>query len=142
SVSLWRRRAGRAGGSGTLRKFPSGRSIAGSHLPRNGGRHRSGGPQGPCQPLPARPSFHIPGRATDGRPVRSTGRSESIGRRDFMLEKYRPVLYGSAAVLLLGTAEAAHAERIDLFVFENEDNADVSGLDLWVDVTQIGSQAQ
>lgn len=59
-----------------------------------------------------------------------------------MLEKYRPVLYGSAAVLLLGTAEAAHAERIDLFVFENEDNADVSGLDLWVDVTQIGSQAQ
>lgn len=45
-----------------------------------------------------------------------------------------------AAVAVL--AGVASAERVDLFVFENADNADVSGLDLWVDVVDKGSYAQ
>lgn len=35
-------------------------------------------------------------------------------------------------------AASAQADRIDMYVFENADNADVSGLDLWVDVTDGG----
>lgn len=45
------------------------------------------------------------------------------------------------AAIMLGAASAASAERIELFVFENADNADVSGLDLWVDVVDRGSYA-
>lgn len=39
-------------------------------------------------------------------------------------------------------AAAANADRIDLFVFENADTADVSGLDLWVDVVDHGTHAE
>lgn len=45
-----------------------------------------------------------------------------------------------AAVAVL--AGVASAERVDMFVFENADNADVSGLNLWVDVVDQGSYAQ
>jgi hypothetical protein len=45
------------------------------------------------------------------------------------------------AALFVGAASVASADRIDLFVFENADNADVSGLDLWVDVVDQGSHA-
>lgn len=44
-------------------------------------------------------------------------------------------------IVLAGVAPLAAAERIDLFVFENADNADVSGLDLWVDVVDQGAYA-
>ncbi|HZW11508.1 MAG TPA: VPLPA-CTERM sorting domain-containing protein [Phycisphaerales bacterium] len=43
--------------------------------------------------------------------------------------------------LLMGAVSVASADRIDLFVFENADNADVSGLDLWVDVVDRGGSA-
>ena len=39
-------------------------------------------------------------------------------------------------------ASGANAERVDIFVFENADGADVSGLDLWVDVIDRGSHAE
>ncbi len=41
-----------------------------------------------------------------------------------------------------GAVSAASADRIDLFVFENADGADVSGLDLWVDVVDQGTHAE
>jgi hypothetical protein len=41
----------------------------------------------------------------------------------------------------LGVVAAASAERIDLFVFENADGAEVSSLDLWVDVVDRGAYA-
>lgn len=41
-----------------------------------------------------------------------------------------------SAVLL---AAPAAAERIDMSVFENDDDVDVSGLDLWIDVLQNGA---
>jgi len=44
------------------------------------------------------------------------------------------------AVAVAGTVAApALADRIDLIVFENADGADVSALDLWVDVVGAGS---
>lgn len=39
-------------------------------------------------------------------------------------------------------ASAATAERIDMFVFENADGANVAGLDLWVDVVDRGEHAE
>jgi len=46
-------------------------------------------------------------------------------------------------VALVGlAASSASADRVDLFVFENADDADVSGLDLWVDVVDKGSYAE
>lgn len=47
------------------------------------------------------------------------------------------------AAIVVGVAgSAALAERIDLFVYENSNGADVSGLDLWVDVVDRGSYAE
>jgi hypothetical protein len=44
---------------------------------------------------------------------------------------------------LIGVATSvASADRIDLFVFENADSADVSGLDLWVDIVDRGTHAE
>lgn len=49
----------------------------------------------------------------------------------------------SSFICVVGICAAvAQAERIDLFVFENAGNADVSGLDLWVDVVDRGSYAE
>lgn len=45
-------------------------------------------------------------------------------------------------IALFAAASVASADRIDLFVFENSDGADVSGLDLWVDVVDQGSFAE
>lgn len=45
----------------------------------------------------------------------------------------------AAVCAVVGLAQAAAAERFDLFVFENSDGADVSGLDLWVDVQDGGT---
>lgn len=45
------------------------------------------------------------------------------------------------AAAILACAGTAQAERFDLFVFENSSGADVSGLDLWVDVRDQGSFA-
>jgi MYXO-CTERM domain-containing protein len=46
-------------------------------------------------------------------------------------------------IALLGAVSAAAtAERVDLFVFENADGADVSGLNLWADVVDKGSYAE
>lgn len=39
-------------------------------------------------------------------------------------------------------ASVASADRVDLFVFENADDAEVSGLDLWVDVVDKGDHAE
>lgn len=45
-------------------------------------------------------------------------------------------------IAALGVAPSvASADRIDLIVFENADGADVSGLDLWVDVIDRGTHA-
>lgn len=38
-------------------------------------------------------------------------------------------------------ASLALAERVDVQIYENSDNADVSGLDLWVDVLDQGTHA-
>lgn len=47
-----------------------------------------------------------------------------------------------APVCAIGLASAvAHADTVDLFVFENADNADVSGLSLGVDVVDAGNGA-
>ncbi|MFG0241379.1 MAG: VPLPA-CTERM sorting domain-containing protein [Phycisphaerales bacterium JB054] len=47
-----------------------------------------------------------------------------------------------ALIALLGAASSvASADRIDLVVFENADDADVSGLSLWVDVIDRGTHA-
>ncbi len=39
-------------------------------------------------------------------------------------------------------ASGANAERIDLFVFENSDGANIAGLNLWVDVVDRGDHAE
>jgi hypothetical protein len=39
-------------------------------------------------------------------------------------------------------ASVASADRVDLFVFENGGGADLSGLDLWVDVVDKGDHAE
>lgn len=44
-------------------------------------------------------------------------------------------------VLVAGIASAASAERIDLVVFENSDGADVSGLDIWIELVDHGTYA-
>lgn len=45
----------------------------------------------------------------------------------------------AASLATLAFASAAHAERIDLGIFENADGADVSELDLWLDVLPAGA---
>lgn len=53
-------------------------------------------------------------------------------------------MYVRLAILgAIGAAAAsANAGRVDMFVFENQHNADVTGLNLWADVTDMGSYAQ
>jgi hypothetical protein len=50
--------------------------------------------------------------------------------------------YGAAAVMLFVAAAMlalnVQAARVDLFVFENTSGADTTGLDLWVDVLDVG----
>jgi len=43
---------------------------------------------------------------------------------------------------LVLSSSVAHAERVDLFVFENDDGVDVSGLDIWVDVAESGEAVE
>lgn len=43
-----------------------------------------------------------------------------------------------AASVLGGVCALASADRVDLFVFENADSANLAGLDLWVDVINVG----
>lgn len=45
----------------------------------------------------------------------------------------------AASSVTLALASAAQAERIDLGIFENADGADVSELDLWLDVLPAGA---
>ncbi|MBK7403979.1 MAG: hypothetical protein IPJ41_04965 [Phycisphaerales bacterium] len=52
------------------------------------------------------------------------------------------MLRRASMVLVLGAlAAAAQAERVDITIFENADNANVSGLNLWVDLVDQGSHA-
>lgn len=53
-------------------------------------------------------------------------------------------MIGRVTVVALAglAASVASADRVDLFVFENADGADVTGLDLWVDIVDKGDHAE
>lgn len=53
--------------------------------------------------------------------------------------KNSPCVFAFAVIGL--ASSVASADRVDLVVFENADGADVSGLDLWVDVIDRGTHA-
>lgn len=51
----------------------------------------------------------------------------------------RNTIIALGAIAGLAVSTAAHADRIDMFVFENADGVDTSGLDIWVDAVDGGT---
>jgi hypothetical protein len=57
------------------------------------------------------------------------------------VKRYRRIQGLILLAVLGGMASLASAARVDLVVFENDSNANVSGLDLWVDVLNSAGKA-